>query len=109
HEFIASLATHFKIQLHRLRAKATNPSADFQNIIEPRRTMKVTLEVHARQPDRQLVKHHAVVQAGCTKQLRLSKLEEMNVSAVKDDARGVDVAPADAFFNREFLVVCHSN
>src|SRR6185369_12646307 len=106
---LTSLATHFKIQSHRLRAKASNPNADFQNIIQPRRAMKITLEMHARQPDLQLVKHHSIMQPDSTKQLRLSKLEEVNVSAVENNARGVDIAPPHALFNREFLVVRHSN
>src|SRR6476469_5324020 len=70
--------------------------------------MKVTLEMHARQPDLQLVKHHSIMQPNRAKQLRLGKLEEVNVSAVKDYARGVNVAPAHALFNREFFKLSHS-
>src|SRR5215213_123307 len=48
------------------------------------------------------------MQPDFTKQFRLGIFKEVNVSAVKDDARCVDVAPSNAFFNREFLVLRHS-
>src|SRR6185369_17204775 len=47
------------------------------------------------------------MQPGRTKQLRLGKLKEVNVSAVKDNARGVDVAPTHALFNGKSLVIGH--
>src|SRR6185369_10741400 len=84
-QFLASLSTHFKIQSHRLCTEASNPNAHFQNIIEPRNAMKVTLEMHARQPDMQLIKHYSVMQSNGSKQLRLSVFKEVNVSAVEND------------------------
>jgi hypothetical protein len=63
--------------------------------------------MHARQPDLQLVKHLSVSESDFSKQLRFGKLEEVNVSTVKNNARRVDVAPAHALFNRKFLVTRH--
>src|SRR6185436_967953 len=96
-----------KIQLHRLRTKPSDINTYFQQIIEPRNAMKVTFEMHARQPNPELVKEHSVMQPNGTKQFRLRKLEEMNVSAVKDNARRIDITPAHALFNRKFFVGRH--
>src|SRR6185369_3882655 len=86
-KIVASLSAHFKIQPHRLHTKACNPNTYFQNVVELRNAMKVTLEMHARQPDMQLIKHHSVVQPDGAKQLRLGIFKEVNISAVKDNAR----------------------
>src|SRR5262245_7728844 len=69
--------------------------------------MKVTLQMHARQPDIQLIKHHSVMQPYGTKQLRLGILKEVNVSTVKDNARRIDITPAHALFDGKFLVIRH--
>jgi hypothetical protein len=76
-------------------------------LVETRNLVKVAFEMHARQPDVQLVKEHAVVKSNFTKQLRLSVFEEVNVRAVKNNARGINVAPAHALFNREFFKLSH--
>src|SRR5689334_12272811 len=104
-QLVFAFPPHFKIQLHRLRTKSPNINTDFQKIVQCRHATKVTLEMHARQPDLQLVKHLAVSQADFAKQLSLGKLEEVNVSAVKNNARRVDIAPADTLFNRKRLVL----
>ena len=67
--------------------------------VELRGVAEVALEVRARQPDVQLVEHHAVRQPDRAEQLRLGELEESDISAVKDDACRVYVAPADALLN----------
>src|SRR5688572_32667776 len=72
-------APHLEIEPHRFRAKATDVNAYFQQIVEPRRATKVTFQMHARQPDLEFIKHVAVGQSDFAKQLRFSKLKEVNV------------------------------
>src|SRR5712691_2983510 len=66
--------------------------------------MKIAFDVHARQPNVQLVKHDAVRQVHGTKEFRLGEFKEANVGAVKNNARRVNVAPAHALLNRIFFV-----
>src|SRR5215216_2886436 len=103
-QLLASLSTHFKIESHRLGTEASDVNTHFQKIIQPRSTMEVTLEMHTREPDLQLVEHHSVMKTNFTKEFCLGKLEEVNVSAVEDDARRIDIAPAHALFDSEFFV-----
>src|SRR5688500_1505913 len=74
---------------------------------QTRGAFKIYHEMHPRQPYLQLVEHYAVLQANCAKQLRLGKLKETNVRAVKNDASCVDVPPPHTLFDREFLVIRH--
>src|SRR6266849_9411494 len=67
--------------------------------------MKIAFDVHARQPNVQLVKHDAVGQVHRTKEFRLGEFKEANVGAVKNNARRVNVAPAHSLFNRICLMV----
>src|SRR6266496_542118 len=68
---------------------------------------EVTFEMHAGQPDIELVKHHAVRQSDRAKQLGFSKLEETDIGAVENNSGSVDVAPTHALLNPEFLVCTH--
>jgi hypothetical protein len=47
------------------------------------------------------------MQTNRSKQLRFGVFEEVNVSAVKDNARRIDITPAHALFDRKFLVGRH--
>jgi hypothetical protein len=94
-----ALAPHLEIQTQRLVADAPDVDADFKQVVELRGAPEVAFEVRAREPHVQLVEHHAVGQADGAEQLRLGELEEADVRAVEDDARGVHVAPTDALLN----------
>ena len=67
--------------------------------------MEVAFQMNARQPDVELVKHHAVGQTNRAKQFRLGEFKEAYVGAVENYARGIDVAPAHALFDGVFFVV----
>jgi hypothetical protein len=47
------------------------------------------------------------MQAYLAKQLSFGELKEVNVRAIKNNARRVDVAPAHTLFNRKFFVTRH--
>jgi hypothetical protein len=70
--------------------------------------VEIAFEVNTRQPDSELVKHHSIRQADCTKKLGLSEFEEVNVRAVKDDARGVNITPTNALLNCELFKGWHA-
>src|SRR5205814_343832 len=68
--------------------------------------MKIAFEMHARQPDVELVKNLSVRHTDRAKQLRLGNFKEANVRAVEDDVGGVNIAPTNAFFDGELLGHC---
>src|SRR5438132_11173104 len=106
--FVVSIpAADFEIETQRCSSSLSYPHADFQKIVELRRAMKVTLQMHARQPDVQLVEDHAVRQTDRAEQFRLGNFKKANVRAVKNDAGGVHIAPAHAFFDSELLALSH--
>ena len=106
---VSILAAYFEIQTQRRGSDLSYPDADFQKIVELRRTMKVALQMNAGQPDVQLVEDHAIWQTDSAEQFRLGNFKKANVRAVKNDAGGVHVAPAHAFFDGEFFQLCHLN
>src|SRR4030095_7286662 len=65
--------------------------------------MEVTFEMNAWQPDSELIKHHAIRQTDRSEKLCLRKFEEVNIRAVENDTRGVDITPTNALFNRELF------
>src|SRR5205085_6848802 len=94
-----AFATDFKIQSERFRADATDVNGDFQKIVQLRCAPKVALKMRARQPHVQLVEHHPIGQPDRAEEFGFRKLEEAYVSAVENDARRVNVAPAHALFD----------
>src|SRR5215210_4953099 len=106
-QFLAALSTNFEVQSHRFCPEAADIHADFQQLIEPCNTMKVALEMHTRQPDLQLIEHHSIMKANFSEEFCFSKLKEVNVSAIEDDARSIDIAPAHTLFNSECFVRGH--
>src|SRR5437764_194386 len=102
-----ALAPHLEVEAERLRADATDVDRDFKKVVEVRGTSEVAFEVRARQPDVQFVEHDAVWQADGAEQFGLGELEEAYVSAVKNYARGVNVAPADALLDAELPCFAH--
>src|SRR5437764_12222690 len=69
--------------------------------------MKVAFEMHARQPDVELIKDFAVRHTDRAKQFRLGNFKEANVRAVEDDVGGVDITPTHALFDSELLRMIH--
>lgn len=65
--------------------------------------MKVAFKMDSGQPNIKLVKDNAVRQSHGAKEFRLGEFKEANVRAIKNNTCGIDVAPADAFFDGEFL------
>src|SRR6266513_2557961 len=65
--------------------------------------MKIEFKVHTRQPNIQFIEDLSIRQPGHAKQFGLRNLKEANVRAVKNDARGVHVAPSHAFFDGEYF------
>src|SRR5688500_20267134 len=64
-EFSFTLASHFKIKPHRFRTEATDRNAYLQQVVQTRGAFEVTLEMHPRQPDLQLVEHYEIGRAWC--------------------------------------------
>src|SRR5438874_12406538 len=69
--------------------------------------MKVAFEMHARQPDVELIKDLSVRHTDRAKQFRLGNFKEANVRALEDDVGGVNITPTHAFFNGELLGLSH--
>jgi hypothetical protein len=57
--------------------------------------VEVALDPHARQPDAQDFKEEAVVQSRRAQQLRFGEPKEPQIRLVVNDARGVNIFPAD--------------
>jgi hypothetical protein len=55
--------------------------------------------MYAWQPDVELIKHLAIGHTSSPKQFCFRDFKEAKIRAVKDNSRGVNVAPQDAFFN----------
>src|ERR1051326_4099285 len=68
--------------------------------------MKITFEVHSRQPDVELIENFPVRHTGGAKQFGFGNFKKANVRAVEDYRRRIDITPAHAFFNSELS--CHS-
>lgn len=100
--FVFAFAPDFKIQSQRFRPSATDIDGDLQQVVQLRGAAKVAFEMSARQPHVQFVEHHAVGKTDGAEKLCFSKLEEANVSAIEDNARRVDIAPANALFDNVF-------
>jgi len=97
-------ASHFKVQPHRPVTKAANIDRDLKEVVQLCRMVEITFDVHTRQPNVQLVKHDAVGQVDGPEEFRFREFEETNVSAVKNNARRVNIAPAYALLNRVLFV-----
>src|SRR5205814_10717914 len=68
--------------------------------------MKIAFEMHARQPDVELIKNLAVRHTNRARQFRLGNFKEANVRAVEDYVGGVNITPTHAFIDGEFLGHC---
>src|SRR2546423_7014189 len=68
--------------------------------------MKIAFEMHARQPDVELVEDLAVGHPDRAKQFRLGNFKEANIRAVENYVRRVDITPTHAFFDGELLGHC---
>ena len=106
-EHVFAFASHFKVEPQGLRADVPDEGADFEQIIELRGVAEVAFEVGARKPHVQLVEHHAVRETDGAEKLRLGKLEEAYVSAVEDDARCINIAPAHALLDAILQTFTH--
>jgi hypothetical protein len=69
--------------------------------------MKITLQMDAREPKVYFVEYHAVGKSHSAEELCLSNFKETNIGSVKNDPGCVDIAPTDAFFNRETFRARH--
>src|SRR6266446_4877018 len=104
---LLAFAPHFKIQAHRLIAKVSYIDRHLEQVVESGCVMEVTLQMDARQPDVEFVKHDAVRQADSTKQFSLGEFKEAYVGAVENYAGGIYVAPAHALLNGVFVWLRH--
>src|SRR5215213_2267005 len=95
---------HFGPERERLRAEAPDVGRDLYKVVEHQGLAKIEMDLHPRQPDVEPVEHLGVGQPHGPEQLRLRDLEEPEELSVIDDARAVDVGPANVLFDRESLV-----
>src|SRR5258706_335491 len=100
-------AAHFKVQPQRSLSDGGHVNADFEEIVKLGDAAKVAFQMHPRQPDIQIVKNFSIRQACDAEKFRLGNFEEAKIRAIEDNPRGVNVAPQDAFFNREFFRFGH--
>src|SRR5205814_1892962 len=64
-------------------------------------------EMHARQPDVELIKNLSVRHTDRAKQFRLGNFKEANVRAIENNVSGVYITPTHAFFDGELLGLIH--
>src|SRR5439155_15161222 len=65
---------------------------------------KVALDVHARQPDSDVIEQRPIRQSAVPEELRLGQSEETEIRLIVDDAGGVDVFPSNVFGDGELHV-----
>jgi len=89
------LALDLEVQVDRGSPDPAEIRLDHQQLVELDGLVEVALDAHARQPDAQDFKEEAVVQSRRAQQLRFGEPKEPQIRLVVNDARGVNIFPAD--------------
>src|SRR6266498_2239052 len=95
------VAMDFEVQMNRAPADFPKIRIHDEQFIECHRMEKITLHVHARQPDPELVEERAIRQPAVAEQLHFGESEKSEVRLIVDDSRRVDIFPADIFVHGE--------
>jgi len=85
--------------MKRRVADPADEGVDDQQVIQLHGKVERALDTLSGQPDPQVLEQGGVGQARGPKQLRFGEAEETKVCLIVDDARRVDVLPANVFFN----------
>ena len=93
------LAADLEVEVDRRPPDPAEVRLDRKQLVELDGQKEVALDAHARQPDAQHLEEETVVQPGGPQQLRFGEPEESEVRLVVDDARGVNVLPADVLLD----------
>lgn len=97
-----AITPNLKVQANRRASDLTHEDRDLQKIIQFCCLVEVTFKMNSWQPDVQLIEHYSIRQASRPEEFGFSKLKEANVSAIEDNARGIDITPANPLLDCEF-------